>query len=194
MIGLILCGGQSKRMGNDKGLLFYQGQTWASIAAKKLHELKLQVKFSVNSQQELIYKKLFRQNDLILDREDLVVGGPLKGVLSAHLAFPDKDLVVLACDLILMESILLKKLIEDRKKSDAFDAHVYSRAEFYEPLCGIYTAKGLAKIANLYLNGKLEKHSMQFVLSHLLTAKTVLTVNDVRYFANFNSPTELEGL
>ena len=39
MLGIVLCGGQSLRMGMDKGLMTYGGQFWAALAMQKLHEL-----------------------------------------------------------------------------------------------------------------------------------------------------------
>ncbi|MES1226406.1 MAG: NTP transferase domain-containing protein, partial [Bacteroidota bacterium] len=39
MIGVILCGGQSVRMGADKGMLRLQTKTWAQIAVDKMAQL-----------------------------------------------------------------------------------------------------------------------------------------------------------
>ncbi|GGH03134.1 NTP transferase domain-containing protein [Pedobacter zeae] len=48
MLGIVLCGGQSLRMGTDKGLLIHQDKLWAQVAADKLSVLDLLVNFSVN--------------------------------------------------------------------------------------------------------------------------------------------------
>ncbi len=47
MIGLILCGGQSSRMGSDKGLLKLEAKTWAQTAIDKMEILHIPVKISV---------------------------------------------------------------------------------------------------------------------------------------------------
>jgi hypothetical protein len=47
MIGLILCGGQSSRMGMDKGLLQFNGISWAQSAANKMAELNIPVYLSI---------------------------------------------------------------------------------------------------------------------------------------------------
>ncbi|RZK58927.1 MAG: molybdenum cofactor guanylyltransferase [Pedobacter sp.] len=192
MIGVVLCGGQSERMGSDKGSLLADGKTWASIAEEKLKAINLPVKFSVNATQESDYSKLFEKQNLIPDDINLNIGGPLKGVLSAHLAAPAEDLFVLACDLIKMDISLINKLIDEQQQHPDFDAYVYLNNEFYEPLCCIYTTKGLAKIMKLYNEGNLKKHSMHATLDLLNTRKIGLTVSEKSYFKNFNSLTELD--
>ena len=43
MIGVVLCGGNSTRMGSDKGLLKEEEETWAELAGRKLKALQLPV-------------------------------------------------------------------------------------------------------------------------------------------------------
>ncbi len=192
MIGLVLCGGQSVRMGFDKGTLLAGHQTWASIAEAKLRSLNIPIKFSVNVNQETTYINLFQKENLIIDNHILTIGGPLKGILSAHLSAPTEDLFVLACDLIKMDIRLMRRLLNEAK--DEFETCVFSNSGFYEPLCGIYKAKGLAKIIKLYNEGNLKKHSMQSVLNQLKTHLVTFSVKDQHYFKNFNSPTELNDI
>jgi molybdenum cofactor guanylyltransferase len=51
MLGIVLCGGQSSRMGTDKGMIDTNGKRWASVARDKLATLGIAVKFSVNARQ-----------------------------------------------------------------------------------------------------------------------------------------------
>lgn len=194
MLGLVLCGGQSVRMGSDKGTLMVSNQTWASLAERKLHALNIPVKFSVNPGQENIYKNLFKKENLIPDTQTLKIGGPLKGILTAHLLIPAEDLFVLACDMIKMDIKIMRKLIIERKEKNDFETYIFSHGNFYEPLCGIYTAGGLAKIAKKYKEGNLKKHSMQSVLDQLSTRQLSLSSTDLRCFKNFNSANELNDL
>ena len=189
MIGLVLCGGKSVRMGTDKGTMSIGNKNWASLAQEKLKSLNFTVKFSVNTDQEIAYGDLFKKENLIVDNQTLNIGGPLKGILSAHLSAPTKDLFVLACDLIKIETHLIAKLINENMNKSNFEAYVYANINFYEPLCGIYKASGLAKVAKLYNEEKLKKHSMQFVLSQLNTRQIPLSAENEVYFENFNSPT-----
>ena len=67
MLGIILCGGQSSRMGSDKGLLKLEANTWAQTAIDKMSALNIPIKISVNSQQYPDYKFVFPSTDLIKD-------------------------------------------------------------------------------------------------------------------------------
>ena len=51
MLGVVLCGGQSSRMGTDKGLIKLNANTWAQAAVDKMLLLKLKVVLSVNATQ-----------------------------------------------------------------------------------------------------------------------------------------------
>lgn len=195
MLGIVLCGGQSVRMGTDKGLLSHQGKLWAKIAEDKLRAIGLEIKLSINLYQQEKYNDYFQAAQLIADNASLDLKGPLVGVLSAHLENPDTDLFILACDLLLMESRILQKVKEVMEANDSFDAYIYKRdGQQQEPLCGIYTAAGLKKILTLVQTGKLTRHSMKFTLSNLKVCEIRAEDQDYRSFENFNSHAEINGL
>lgn len=193
MTGIILCGGQSSRMGSDKGLLKLEAKTWAQSAIDKLVTLEIPVKVSVNHHQLNEYAEVFSTEDLITDASTLDVHGPLLGVLSAHLQYPSEDLFVFACDMPLMEPALLKELFYLYQQNNA-DAFVFTNNGEPEPLCGIYTAKGLLTVFNMLQEGKLTKHSMKFMLEHLTVSSLALTDEQKKNFRNFNAHAELNGL
>jgi len=194
MIGVILCGGQSLRMGTDKGLLNHQDKLWAKLAADKLRSIGLHVKFSVNLTQEENYASYFDKAQLITDHQSLDLKGPLLGVLSAHLTNPNDDFLLLACDMLLMQTHILEKLKKAFAVSDSYDAYIFIKNEQQEPLCGIYTSIGLEKILHLLQDGKLPKHSMKFILSNLSVSEILVEDKDYRCFDNFNSHAEVNGL
>jgi molybdopterin-guanine dinucleotide biosynthesis protein A len=55
MRGVVLCGGQSSRMGTDKGLLLHQSITWVQQAISTLTQLNTPVLLSINEQQLIAY-------------------------------------------------------------------------------------------------------------------------------------------
>lgn len=193
MIGIVLCGGQSSRMGSDKGLLKTQEDTWAKIAAGKIEALNIPVFLSVNHAQYNGYAGIFDAAQLIKDNELIDVKGPLKGVLSAHLQHPAQDLYILACDMPLMETVILQQLYGSFQ-SDAAEAWVFSNDNALEPLCGIYTAGGLAKIMQLLRTQGLQKHSMKYVLEQLHTEAIPVLPDQKKYFLNVNAHAQLNGL
>ena len=194
MLGIILCGGQSSRMGSDKGLLKLEADTWAQTARDKLAVLDIPIKFSVNNQQLHDYETVFPATDLITDNVALSLKGPLLGVLSSHLQFTHEDLFILACDMPLMDPSLLQSLYSLYLQEPSFSAYIFTNEEEPEPLCGIYRAKGLANISDMLASGRLTKHSMKFVLDHLDTRAVPATEEQKKYFRNFNAHAELNGL
>jgi molybdenum cofactor guanylyltransferase len=193
MLGVVLCGGQSSRMGSDKGLLKLHASTWAQTAVDKITELQLPVLISINPDQYNDYAAVFSTEQLVPDNITLELKGPLCGLMSVHLRYPSSDLFILACDMPLMETSLLKELI-NYYTSTAADAFVYTDNNQPEPLCGIYKASALAHIYQLYQSSELPKHSMKYLLEQVKTFALPLADDQKKYFRNFNAHAELNGL
>ena len=194
MLGVILCGGKSTRMGSDKGLLKLHAGTWAQTAVEKLGALEMCVVLSVNCSQYRDYSPIFTIEQLVKDNEELDVHGPLSGVLSVHLKYPQQDLFVLACDMPLMENKILSQLLDAYRNNMTYDAFVFTNEGEPEPLCAIYRAIGLAQIVQMLQKGQLTKHSMKFTIEHLDSFSIPLQDEQKRYFRNFNAHAELNGL
>jgi molybdopterin-guanine dinucleotide biosynthesis protein A len=194
MRGVILCGGDSTRMGRDKGLTpaAIQTQTWAGSAVEKMATLSIPVVLSVNHRQLTHYAQVFSSERLIPDDPTFSVKGPLAGLLSVHAAYPTEDLFVLACDLPLMDPVLLKVLYSRRSVRNNAQAYLYTANGEPEPLCGIYTASGLALIAGLYYAQRLVKHSMKYALDQLTVDGVPIPEDKIKCFDNFNYPSALE--
>ena len=194
MLGVILCGGQSTRMGRDKGLIKLHANTWAQTAVDKIASLHLDTRLSVNAFQYNDYLSVFTETQLIKDNDTLQVKGPLAGVLSVHAQYPGEDLFVLACDMPLMEAVMLNELLSLYREHPAADAYIYTNDGEPEPLCAIYSAKGLSYIIHLLKAKELAKHSMKFMLEHIRTFTIPLNEEQKKYFRNFNAHAELNGL
>jgi molybdenum cofactor guanylyltransferase len=192
MIGLILCGGQSSRMGTDKALLKTAADiTWVQAAAGKLSTLVFPVLISVNQDQLDRYLRLFPIQQLVQDNNQLLLKGPLLGILSTHLQHPLEDLFVLACDMPLIEPPILKELYQRYFSNPGADAYVFSSNNEPEPLCGIYRAKSLRRLIDLYHQQQLIRHSMKFALEQINTDCNPATKAQQGFFHNVNSPADL---
>src|SRR5665647_1689309 len=108
------------------------------------------------------YLSVFKETQLIKDDDTLQVKGPLSGVLSVHVQHPNEDLFVLACDMPLMEAVMLNELMTQYRELPSADAYVFTNDGEPEPLCAIYSAKGLSHIVDLLKAKELTKHSMKF--------------------------------
>lgn len=193
MLGVVLCGGQSMRMGSDKGLLKLHASTWAQTAVDKITAISLPYVLSVNAQQQEAYENFFDKKLLVQDAPSLDLKGPLCGVLSVHLQYPQQDLLVLACDMPLMETALLTELIA------FYEAHqpaacLFNNEGAPEPLCAVYAAAALKQVYQLYLSAKLLRHSMKFMLEQIEVAVLPLPAGKKNCFRNFNAHAELNGL
>ena len=187
---LILCGGKSTRMGADKGLLQHQDLSWAQHAAQKFSSLDFQYLVSINEEQKQEYLSIFESNILIEDNKTMAAEGPLKGILSAHQRMPNLDIFVLACDMRDIHRDVLRYLVATYTINKA-EAFVYSNGDLAEPLCAIYTAKGLQKISALLQLGQLKNWGMQYILHRLDSMYLPIPEKWIPFFRNFNSTEDL---
>jgi molybdopterin-guanine dinucleotide biosynthesis protein A len=193
MTGLILCGGKSSRMGSDKGLLPAEGITWAGTAYQKLSTIASPVFISVSNEQLSSYAEHFNEKQLIVDDDRLNIGGPLRGLLSMHIQIPKEDIFLFACDLLFMETSVFDALLLQQKISPGKEAFVFKQEEEAEPLCGIYTGKGLSKIVHACQNGVLGKPSMKHVLETLDASLAELPNKWQHCFKNINTRQDLSS-
>lgn len=193
MTGIVLCGGQSSRMGSDKGMLNTEGTAWAQLAINKLAALQMPVTLCVNELQYGAYAATFSDTPVITDNETLDLHGPLLGVMTAHLQYPMQNLFVLACDMPLMETSVLTELYQLYLQTDVYDGFVFTNDEQPEPLCAIYCANGLAAIADMHKKGLLKRHSMKSMIENLNICFVRVSKEQKKYFTNFNAHADLNG-
>jgi len=88
LIPVILMGGYSKRMKQDKAFLKYNNQYWFEFLIYQLKPLFSSVYLSLRMEQYIKNKSILERysNFLIFDK-DLNIYGPLKGMLSSFLFF-----------------------------------------------------------------------------------------------------------
>ena len=147
IIGIVLAGGQSKRMGEDKALINYHGETQLEATYKLLNQCCEQVYVSVSSANE--NEKNRKQFPLIMDSDKH--SGPLAGILSSFDKFPKKPLLIVACDLPLLDLSTLENLIAQRNFNKQATAYTSEFDGLPEPLCCIWEASILANIS-LYMD------------------------------------------
>ena len=164
IMGIVMCGGNSTRMGQDKGTLIKDGLTWAEIALQKITLLNVSTKISINPSQIQNYQNQFSSQNMIVDRID--IPGPLGGLLSIHQQYPQHDLLILACDMIDISQKSISHLYNFCTETGSeYDFIVYlNENQKPEPLLGWYSSDGLAKIYKYYIGNLLEKYSMKYVL------------------------------
>lgn len=149
LYGLVLAGGKSRRMGQDKATLRRDGQSQLAYVVQLLGELLERVFVSARAdQQDEAERSQFEQ---IVDRyQDL---GPVAGILSAMERYPHVDWLVLACDLPNIDATTLSHLLEKRAHDKPFSAYVSSHDGLPEPLCAVYTASSSQIVRRFVADG-----------------------------------------
>lgn len=186
LLAVVLCGGQSRRMGRDKGLIpAGDGSIWAQQVAAKLVLLQLPVVFSVNQKQVEEYARYIERGQLVVDSSE--IPGPVGGVLSVHEQLPGKNLLLLACDMLEMDAATIRQTIDIYLKEPGFDFYVHQDSNFAQPFCGIYTAVGLERVSRQAKEHALAKFSMQWLLNGANTRR--MPIENPGAFSNYNEST-----
>ena len=136
LYGLVLSGGRSSRMGQDKALLERDGQsqlTWI-VTLLDAHLDRVFVSTRADQQDEP-ERARFEQ---IVDHYDDM--GPIAGILSAMEEHPQADWLVVACDLPNISAATVRFLVDRRSAAHPFTAFISSHDGLPEPLCAIWRA------------------------------------------------------
>lgn len=139
LYGLILCGGRSLRMQQDKSQLDYHGIPQWQYLYQLLAPLTEKVYLSCRADQQL-------DTALPVITDSIDDAGPATGILSAFKAFPDKAWLVLACDLPLISAQSLELLIASRNVGKEATAFISSFKQSPEPLMTIWETAGLKRL------------------------------------------------
>ena len=140
--GLVLAGGQSRRMGQDKALLQRDGKSQIGYLVELLEPLLERVYVSAREDQSDEPER--RRYPQIVDR--YLDMGPVAGILSAMDTHPDVDWLVVACDLPNVDETTIRYLLEHRSEESPFTAYRSSHDDLPEPLCAIYHSGSDARV------------------------------------------------
>ncbi|TGL97835.1 molybdenum cofactor guanylyltransferase [Leptospira barantonii] len=186
-IGLILCGGNSSRMGTDKGLLVTDGKTWVQRRMETLSPFVERSLISVRKEQKSSYLEVDSSFEFV---EDLYQNqGPISGILSAHLLDTTADYLVLACDMPVLENSILDRLIEVYRQFPEKQAYAWKVDGKTEPFPAIYKAELLKKTFREW-NIQESVHSPSRTLENAQT-HWIVDEDFTKSFINFNTPKEI---
>ena len=178
---LVLLGGKSSRMGEEKGLIQYHEKTQVEHLVVLLEELGMEVFLSVREEQ--------KENYLFLDRPfvtDQIQGaGPLGGIASAMRSFPQAAFLVVACDLPNLQKEQLEFLLKNRNAKVFATCYESPLDGGPEPLCSIYEPKSFSALMRVWVSGKSCPRKMLFNRT-----VEILPVTDSKFLVNANTPEE----
>ncbi len=180
LYGLVLAGGQSKRMGQDKGLLDYHGQPHRFYLAEVLRPHCERVLISVNAQQAQLQTERYTY---LVDAPQYAETGPIGAVLSAHVAFPDAALFIVTCDLPFFDAACAHQLVSQRAVDAEATAPFNAEIGQPEPLVAIYERRLLQTLPDAFMGGE---RSLRRVLGRAKV--TLLCEFDARCIHSADSP------
>jgi molybdopterin-guanine dinucleotide biosynthesis protein A len=131
--GLVLAGGESKRMQKDKGELVYHDKYQREHVLSLIQPFCSAAYLSCNA----------TQTEALGDRADIIEDvflklGPMGGILSAFRSDPNAAWLTVACDLPYLSEETLQYLVEHRNPSKVATAFLDSEGIFPEPLVTLW--------------------------------------------------------
>lgn len=142
LIGLILIGGRSSRMQEDKSTLHYHDRNQREHLTQLLSPLCSQVFLSCNATQAA---ELGEEYNILQDNIEGI--GPIGGIHAAFEKNPNAAWLVVACDLPLLSAGTLFHLISHRQQDKQATAFRSGENGFPEPLLAIYEPAAHPEVA-----------------------------------------------
>lgn len=180
--GYILAGGKSLRMGEDKGLILFNGKPMIAYVIEQLKPTVQKVIIVSNN-------KAYEQFGLEVISDLVTDIGPAGGIFTA-LSNTDVDYnFICSCDMPFIKTDAINFLIEH---SIGFDITVAVHHDKIQPLFGVYSKSCLPEWKNQIQknNFKLQELITQFNLQKLEMKN--MNSFDKTIFTNVNSKSELE--
>ena len=182
-VGLVLAGGESRRLGSDKAR--WDGAALPARAVEALAAVCAEVAVAD------------RGRGLVPGCPSLVDGpgrGPAAGILGGAAAYPGRPLLVLACDLPRVPAGLLAELANSPEPDWALPRWAGGR----EPLCALYGPAALAVLAARVAAGRFSLHDLDdlegggLAVRHLEGEELRRFGDPAEVFLNLNTPEDLE--
>ncbi|MGB0806993.1 MAG: molybdenum cofactor guanylyltransferase [Salibacteraceae bacterium] len=177
---IILSGGRSKRMGQDKGLLKGKEIRFVDQAIMTARSVSSHIFVSVGAHNKLFYNNLSEK--VIVDVKDDL--GPLGGIVSVLNHVHTPWFLVLSVDAPFVSTSSIQELWDNKQKAEGI---VFESKGRIHPLIGLYNLKTKSKWQAAMSNNKLK--ITQIVESFHLQ-KLEAENNHVSHLKNINTPLE----
>jgi molybdenum cofactor guanylyltransferase len=184
--GFILGGGQSSRMGVDKGLLEIAGEALI-VRTARLVESVAGAAIVVGS------PELYRGSGLRAIGDDWPGGGPLGGIATALRASDAEWNLIVACDLPYLTREFME-FLAGRARESAADAVAPMNERGAEPLCAMYRARCEPVIRGALEEGtrKVTDGLARVCVEYLEPAEWKSFDSEGLLFKNMNAPADYE--
>jgi molybdopterin-guanine dinucleotide biosynthesis protein A len=174
--GLVLVGGKSTRMGQDKSELNYFGKPQKEFAKELLENNNLETYYSVHT--------LSEKEDEIADK--FLNLGPFGAICSAFQKDPNSAWFVLATDVPFINDDIIQLVLKHRNPSKVATAIKGENKEFVEPLITIYEPKAYPILLQYLAQGYSCPRKV------LINSDVEIVEIDDDFIRNINTPEEFE--
>ncbi len=183
MTGIVLAGGENRRMGTDKAFLKVAGMPMIEHILRVLQNTVDHIIIATNSPES------YASYDVEVVTDAFDQQGPLTGIYSGLLRSHDEYNVVVACDMPFLNSQLLAYMAG---LSGGYDAVLPKIGEFVEPLHAVYGRKVLPVIEKHINSGQRRIRDIFTGLRlRYVTEKEIDRFDPTRRsFINLNTPEE----
>lgn len=191
LVGVVLMGGQSTRMGSDKSQLEVSSSvpsdldvsrtTFAQLARTKLKCYVDEVYFSINKDQQ----NLDLENTILDEYEN---EGPLSGIISA-LRATQASILVLGVDMPLVKKQTIKNLIKHRNWDLLTTTYYDDKNAKWEPMLSIWEIETLPALEKYFDAGG---RSIQNFLNQFGNQR--VQIDNPEEFKNVNTMEEYQAL
>lgn len=177
--GIVLAGGNSSRMGFDKGLAHFRGKPLVQYAIETLEQICSRIIISTNS---VSYGHLGYPV-----KGDIFPGtGPMGAIYSALMSSKTEHNLVLSCDTPFVTSLLMHRLL---KNAEGFQVVLpESKPGFVEPLIGYYHINNTTAMLAFIQRGDLK------LIDYIETSyyRCISMYGNPEQFLNINTPDDFE--
>lgn len=183
---MILCGGQSRRMGQDKALLELGGKTMLEYQYQRLVESRLFTEVFLSSKKH--YKGSWGSN-IFMDLQE--ISSPINGLCSILEQSNCEQNFIIPVDTPLVSLAQIQALQEAfRAESNlGVDALVFKDSSHIHSLLGIYTKKSLSGLYRMLKNNILKiSEAERFIWIKYLEC------DEVKFFQNANTKEEYQAI
>jgi molybdopterin-guanine dinucleotide biosynthesis protein A len=187
IVALVLAGGKSSRMGEDKALLHFAGKHLLTRVCEVAETVKLPV-YILTSWPEKYQEILPESYQFLLEENH--GNGPLVALAEGLQMISADWVLLLGCDLPLLDSEIIHHwMMQLREIPDHFLAMVPYYQSSWEPLCGFYRTQALISLQGFIGQGA---RSFQLWLSQIDVIKLSLGEEEAAMLFNCNTPEDFE--
>jgi len=182
--GLVLCGGQSSRMGQDKSAMVHFLKPQAEHLADLLSTQCDEVYYSLRADQT--QASHLQNYPHIIDTQ---LTGPGSGIIEAFNRYPNSHWLVVACDMPYVTELSLQELIQNYQTQKVATCFKNPENNLPEPLLAIYSPNSVAQLKSYLSQGK--SCMRKFLITH--DTKLVEASNST-VVTNWNSPNDIQRI